>query len=42
MNLIPVLYFYTPEDHNAFMDEVEFLGDSQLYSNQMVTMHIGS
>lgn len=32
MNLIPVLYFYTPEDHNAFMDDVEFLGDSQLYS----------
>ena len=32
MNLIPVLYFYTPENHSAFMDEVEFLGDSQLYS----------
>ena len=32
MNLIPVLYFYTLEDHNAFMDEVEFLGDGQLYS----------
>ena len=32
MNLIPVLYFYRPEDHNAFMDEVEFFGDSQLYS----------